>query len=228
MTYTPKLFATNNSCLVGSANITNTALGWRTPANLELLVDVPRTDSNVVAFEKELLTGAVRATAEHRTYLQNLMNKLDQNSAVMQVAINDLAVNGVLPPSWLPRTKNPDELYLYYSGNHDFGRTVAQTMSEEIEQIGLPSGMSEENFRMWVAAAITQTPLVCKVKQYLDEHGEVTEAVLFDLLTNIGVNTQVHSFREVLQVLERWLTYFLPDHYETTSDKIKLIKAKSV
>ena len=223
-----KLFATEDSCLVGSANVTNTALGWRTPANLELLVDVPRSDDDVVTFEKKLLTGAVRATIEQRTYLQNLIDKLHQNSLEFPIASDDLTGPGLLTPSWLPRTKNPDELYLYYGGNNDFSRAVVETMEKELEQIGVSPGMSEEEFRMWIAAAIIQTPLVSRVKQYLDEHGEVTEAVIFDLLTGISVNTQVNSPREVLQVLERWFTYFLAEHYETTPDKIKLIKAKSV
>ena len=39
-----KLFVADDRCLVGSANVTDTALGWRSPENLELLVTVLRSE----------------------------------------------------------------------------------------------------------------------------------------------------------------------------------------
>ena len=223
-----KLFVADDLCLVGSANVTNTALGWRTPANLELLVEISRSDEYVVEFEKTLLDGAVRATAEQRDLLQDLLEMLNENPPVIPITSNELMVTGLLQSDWVPRTKNPDELYLFYSGNKDIGRTVRQIMEEELEQISPYSGMNEEEFRVWVAAIINQTPLISKVMKILDDQGEVTEAVIVDILADIGVNTSMHSPPDVLITLERWLTYFLPEHFETTPANIKLIKAKNI
>ena len=61
---------------IGSANVTNTALGWRTPANFELLIPVARRTDHVVKFEQALLAGAVRATAGQRDHLETLLKKL--------------------------------------------------------------------------------------------------------------------------------------------------------
>ena len=88
--------------------------------------------------------------------------------------------------------------------------------------------MDEEAFRAWVAATICQTPLVDTVINHIDNEGQVTESALNGLLTEIGVDTQKYRTREVLEVLERWLTYFLPTQYETARDSIKIIKAKKV
>ena len=80
----------------------------------------------------------------------------------------------------------------------------------------------------WVAAAISQTPLVGRVIQRIDKEGQVTEDALSDLLAEIGVDAEECRPRDVLEILERWLTYFLPTKYETARDSIKLIKAKQV
>lgn len=56
----------------------------------------------------------------------------------------------------------------------------------------------------------------------------MTEAGLKQLLDDLGVDTRNYSAHEGLQVLQRWLTHFLPARYQTTQDSIKLIKAKRV
>ena len=47
-----KFFAADNRCLIGSANVTHTALGWRTPANFELLAPAARSADHIVGFEE--------------------------------------------------------------------------------------------------------------------------------------------------------------------------------
>ena len=101
-------------------------------------------------------------------------------------------------------------------------------MQQELAQIGILPGMDEEGFRTWVAATIGQTPLVGRVIQHIDERGQVTETALSDLLAEIGADTKECPPRDVLEILERWLTYFFPTQYETARDSIKLIRAKEV
>ena len=99
--------------------------------------------------------------------------------------------------------------------------------SESNLEGGLVRG-GRSGFRTWVAATISQTILVDAVIQRIDKEGEVTEAMLSDLLTEIGIDEKVYRTRDVLEVLERWLTYFLPAQYETARDSIKLIKARKL
>ena len=221
-----KFFAADEMCLVGSANITHTALGWRSPSNLELLTPVARTADHIVEFEETLFAGAVRATVGQRDRLEELLERLRGFPAA--ISATEDGTMGLLPPHWVPRIRNPDELYSVYRGNSDFSRSVLRAMQEELAQIGTVPGMDEEGFRIWVAATISQTPLVGRVIQSIDKEGEVTEVVLSDLLAEIGANAKEHRAREVLEVLERWLTYFLPTQYETARDSIKLIKAKKL
>ena len=223
-----KFFAADDMCLIGSANVTNTALGWRTPANFELLIPVARRTDHVVKFEEALFAGAVRATAGQRNHLETLLKKLRDLPAFYNDPEDGNTGVGLLPKNWVPRVRNPEDLYSVYRGNHDISRSALQTMQEDLAQIGTVPGMDEEAFRAWVAATICQTPLVGRVINHIDNEGQLTESGLSGLLAEIGVDTQEYGTREVLEVLERWLTYFLPTQYETARDSIKLIKAKNV
>ncbi len=222
-----KFFAADDMCLIGSANVTLTALGWRTPANLELLTPAVRTADYIVEFEETLLSGSVRATVEQRDRLEELLGRLQRLPAIM-LETEDGRTKGLLPPSWIPRVRNPEELYSVYCGDSDVSRTTLQTIREDLAQIGTIPGMDEDEFRAWVAATINQTLLVSRVLQCIEEKGEVTEAALNDLLVEVGDDIGEYRPRDVLEVLERWLTYFLPTQYETARDSIKLIRAKKV
>ena len=57
-----KMFAADDKCLVGSVNVTHTALGWRSPSNFELLTPVARTASHIVEFENALLVSCPRSS----------------------------------------------------------------------------------------------------------------------------------------------------------------------
>ena len=225
-----KLFAADDRCLVGSANVTDIALGWRAPSNLELLTPVSRAASRIVAFEDALFAGAVRATREQQDRLRDLVERLsDQPHIVIAETAEDAPTPGLLLPNWAPRTKNPDELYLVYTGDEArVSRTALPAMREELAQLGIVPGIGEADFRAWIAATIAQTPLVGGVMQRIDEEGSMTEAALKQLLDDLGVGAGNYPAHEGLQVLQRWLTHFLPAQYQTTQDSIKLIQAKKV
>ena len=223
-----KLFASDDKCLVGSANVTRTALGWKSHANLELLTPVDRMVTSIIAFEEELFAGAVRATVFQRNHLLVLLEQIRRIPTKLPVTNVDDTANGLLSANWVPRSRNPEDLFSVYTGNRDISRSVLRTMKQELKQIGSAPGLNEETFRAWVAAAISQTPIVDWVIQRIENQGQVTESGLSKMLAEIGVDTKKHQAREVLEVLKRWLTCFLPTQYETTQDSIKLIKAKNV
>lgn len=220
-----KLFAADDRCLVGSANVTQTALGWRTPANLELAVAVARSASEIVEFERQLLSGAVRATVVQRDRLATLLEQLKE--AEVTLGGGEHQTSGQLRLDWVPRIRNPEELYAVYQGDTDVGRSSLPLMRHELVQIGVVPGLSEEVFREWVAAAISQTPLVEGVWSLIEKKGEVSESDLSLLMARIGGEATSEKPRDVLEALERWLTYFVrTQRYETVRDSIKLIKAK--
>lgn len=219
-----KLFAADERCLVGSANVTDTALGRRKQSNLELLVPVPRGADSIVVFEKRLLAQAVRASARHRDRLDKLLERLRLSKTAIVGREDEIL--SLTPSNWVPQVRNPEELYSVYKGNADLGRSAIVIMQEELAKIGVVSGLNEDDFKAWVAVKISQSPFIDRVMQKIEEHGEVTEADIGELLTKSDVAPNAYQPRDLLEVLGRWLTCFLSMRYETARDSVKLIKAK--
>ena len=221
-----KLFAVDGRCFVGSANVTDAALGWRKLANLELLVAVSRSADSIVEFEKQLLVGTVRATAGLRDRLEAMLERLRKVKTPILELEDD--ASSLLPRDWVPQARNPEELYSVYRGDADVGQSALAIIEEELLKIGMIADLDQKDFRAWVAIKISQTPLVGGVVKRIEEQGQVTESDIKDIFVEIGVNENMHQPRDVLEVLKRWLTCFLAMRYETAPDSIKLIRARKV
>jgi len=223
-----KLYVADNACLIGSANVTETALGWRDPSNLELLTPVDRNTSEVRAFEAELFRVAVRATPAQGDFMQRFVDDLASvvpRQSDPEVATDDLAIEQ-LPSHWIPRSKNPEDLYAAYVGNTDIvGRVRLHDMQVELEQFGVPPGLTEPHFNSWICAAIIQSPVAAGVLRSIDETGGISEIELAALLDAVGGARDKSKPAEMLEVLRRWFNYFMSGGYETKQDSIRLIRA---
>ena len=62
-----KLYVADDKCLLGSANLTASALGWAEPGNIELLVPVSATDTDVSVLLKRL-----EAALKNKPTLENM------------------------------------------------------------------------------------------------------------------------------------------------------------
>ena len=226
-----KMFTADRTCLVGSANVTETALGWRIPANLELVTTVSRDAPEVAAFEEELFRLAIRATSEQRDLMQRLVADLAdvvQQLPDAEVATEEFA-EVLTSGDWIPRSKNPEDLYAVYRGETDaVGRARLPSMEAELLQMGLPPALPEPHFNSWVRTAIGQTPLVAKALRVIDENGEINETELGVILETLGPAIESEAPAEVLEVLRRWFNHFMADHFETKQDSIRLVRTRSI
>lgn len=221
-----KLFAADDQCLVGSANVTETALGWRSPENLELLVTVSRSEPEVVHFEKRLFKGAVRASEALRDRLATFLES--HRGFKHTVSGLEPEVTTQLQPDWIPRVRNPEELFSVYNGSTDVGRVALRAMRADLRKMSIVPGMNEHLFREWVAAAISQTPLIQCVVHHIEHKGEMNESDIITFLREFEISPKTVRPREILENLERWLTCFFPAQYQTARESIKLIRAQTV
>ena len=205
--------------------MTDTAFGWRTPENLELLVTVSRTEPEVARFEESLFKGAIRPTEALRDRLAAFLDNHSQQPAMADL---ESEMTGQLPPDGSPRIRNPEELFAAYSGSADISRVALGAMREDLSRVGIAPGMSEPGFREWIAAAISQTPLIHTVVERIEQDGEVTEWDIATFLRQYDIDAEVVHPRELLENLERWMTCFFPAQYETARESIKLIRAQPV
>ncbi len=222
-----KVFAADDECLVGSANVTASAFGWREPKNLELLVSVGRKREQLVNFEEELLVGAVRASRARRDLLETLLGRRPKLASLTGAGAEADEL-GVLPKDWVPRVMDPAELYAVYCGDSDVSRLARPAAEKDLAEIGVIPGMDEEEFRLWIGAALSSSSLVASVLRSIDRVGHVSEAELGELLGRRGVDPGEHRLGVVLDALGRWLSYFLPAQYQTATDSVRLVRARRV
>ena len=225
-----KLFIADERCLVGSANVTATALGWRDPSNLELLAPVGRRTAEIQIFEATLLADPIPATAAERDRMTDLVGRLqDRLGTPWQLPSRAVDDTSLIPMTWVPQVANPEDLYAVYRGDLEtVSRAARPTMLNELTLIGLAPGMTKNEFHVRVANAIAQAPVVKEVLTVIDRTGSVTEAEFAGILRRLAADMPAGSVADSLIVLQRWLSHFMPENYETVQESIRLIQANRV
>ena len=110
-----KYYRIDERCLVGSANITGSALGWvNAPrTNLELMVEVPSNFEGILAWESNLIDSSMPATAELRDSIAAAAKKIE-NTDHSKIGMDSADIDSSV--SWLPACPTPDRLWSVYIG----------------------------------------------------------------------------------------------------------------
>ena len=153
-----KLYVADDRCLVGSANLTATALGWRQDSNLEILIPARPTDSDV-AFLLTRLKCATPATFQMRAEIARLaaaldVPRLDEAKDMPRASVAQASA------AWLPRCAAPDKLYDVYR-DQDTKIVVESTRADaqtDLDDLLLPPDLTSEQFTSYVAEALARIP----------------------------------------------------------------------
>jgi hypothetical protein len=216
-----KYYRGDKSCLIGSANVTNTALGWSLAPNLELLIYASENH----AFEKELFLGTVKVTdalyAQYKLAVANCPKALFPFSPIILPGSTDnpsqISGSTTLPTqpieTWLPETRYPETLYIAYSGQSDkLSIANRESALADLNILSVPIGLDEKTFKLFVGTMLSQMPIVYQLDHFIESpqrFGAVRD--LIRQLTGIGKTEADMAW----QTLMRWLLYFLPDNYES-------------
>ena len=210
-----KFYRADDVCLFGSANLTATALGWSRAPNLELLVSLPASHPELVAFESQLWHHSTQADEDIYERMRAAVEVFEQYKPVTpQVDVEEGADDepGERAALWLPQTRFPDALFAAYRGEVETLSTAArETAHADLRHLSVPSGLPRPVFDSYVGALLLQEPLVRRVDEFVatpQRFGAVR-----DLLTALAPQTNFDANR-AWQTLMRHLLHFLPDRYE--------------
>lgn len=220
-----KVYRNEARCLVGSANVTSSALGWTTHPNLELMLEATIQDLRLVLFERLLRLSAVRVDDELYERMSRLVAEYQSNAPAICVAEDPVpwglpmdptpTVPG--PDTWIPHLRQPEDLYLAYSGDLDALPGYARISAEaDLAALLLPPGLNRQAFLGAVALVLLQMPVVALVDELVrspQRFGAVVE-VLGD---EYGLPRE--DAVSAWQALMRWLLYFVPGRYERRVDR---------
>lgn len=219
-----KLFIADDKCLVGSANLTAAALGWRPDSNLEILVPAKRSDPDI-ALLLERLKHATPATFQIRA-------NVEKAAAALKIPILDEShdilpemLDSIVSP-WLPRCAAPERLFLLYDDSNSkiaIEDTKDDALSD-LRDLAPIAGLDEVNFDRYIRDTLRQIPSMSRILEKIpagmtDTQGEEMVKALRHDLSPSDVKKQWSIVRD-------WIDTFFKDQFEVATQSY-VVRLKS-
>lgn len=211
-----KYYRVDRDCVIGSANLTDTGLGWRLHSNLELLV---RPADPVILreeFEEPLIVNSTAVDdALYRHVVESSARLMGLGKQFWDPSAEEVSDAGILEQEiddsqWLPETRHPENLYSAYAQNTSQLTTAAQSTAErDLQHFILPPDLPQEVFDGEIGIQLLAKPLIRQIDAHLSQPRRFGEVTAF-------LSKHLHGQREVdiaWQTTMRWLRHFLPTRY---------------
>lgn len=216
-----KYYRNEADVLIGSANLTATALGWSQNPNLELLVTSSQQEIDGV--ERLLIEESTEATDE-------LAREVEAIAALLPSVVEDVAAAETVEtaPIWIPTLRMPSDLYTAYRyGTGSLASRSGDAAAADLSVLDLPPGLDREQFYALVSHRLRSYPLFVHIDRFLDMQRRFGE--MRQLLSRIAGLNRTRA-EESWQTVLRWMSEFLPERYTHTiyrySEVISLREAK--
>jgi hypothetical protein len=208
-----KLYRSDQRCLVGSANLTGTALGWAQPANLELLIEVAADSRPVGDLEAELarssvpVTGAIYDSMVRAVESLRALGVTGETQSPAVVAETTISFD-----AWLPACRAPDRLFSAYRGRED--RMIASAFADAQRDLSVlkpPAFLDRKSFTAYVTALLEQHPVIRRLDEFVSTPRRTDE--IQDFLKDQVVISDGTTAADTWDALKLWLLAFFPDRY---------------
>ena len=208
-----KIYLADQRCaLVGSANVTDVALGFAAAPNREMLVELQPLPTTVLAFLRRIEREAVEASDELRRAVE--AGAADLRASAKPVNCEPAVAEGGARREWYPSLRNPDRLYALYRTLADASADEREAALEDLAEIAVDDGLDQSAFCNAVARHLVACPHLVQFDAFLAtprRFGELTE-----WLKGRSHKSRAVDHREsqrCIQTLIRWLLFFLPERY---------------
>lgn len=220
-----KFFASETSCLVGSANLSATALGWRTPQNLELLIQLDASEHGLNVWWNELQGESIAATEDIRNALECAAAELRASGEAIRRPEADQS-NTENVTIWVPECPRWSGLWEVYSGDEEqLPSSALASAKSDLAVLSLPPGMNDAGFQIAIRTALRNTRIFQELdkltQQGLSDHGAHTF-----LIEKCGIAPKDVARR--WQVIKRWLSELFPDEFRIEANQEILLKGKNI
>ena len=224
-----KYYRFDDTCIAGSANLTQAALGSREQSNLELLAHL--SPAATQEFERELEDSVTVTESMYQRYHQlveqykkahpELVRADEKYSIVPEESRDEIQdLEGTWETQsqqtewWIPTLRHPEDLYRVYAGNSDEVTSATwEHGRRDLRHFDLPEGLEEAMFELEMRWQLLQKPIVQEVDAFV-ESSQRFGAVRDHLRTLPCAEDEEFDATRVWQTLMRWLLYFLSDRYQ--------------
>ncbi|MFJ9915534.1 phospholipase D family protein [Actinacidiphila glaucinigra] len=197
-----KLYAADQRCLIGSANLTRKATGLVPAPNVELLLETDTAHPEVQRVLQLLGQSLVPGTVDlaHQIREQADLFRTDEDAPRLLVVGHDDS----RPQSWLPETRNPARLYPVYNGRTGHtGPDVLAGVLRDLAALDISPGLNEQAFGNEV---LSRLHAISGLRRLVDAH----RLNMDDLKTEIHRTTNLteEQARRSTETIAEWLRYF--------------------
>lgn len=202
-----KYYRIDDVVLVGSANLTSSAMGWSPQPNLEILC-LAGEDFDSCAFQRDLLRDA-------REISDDEFRRWD---AIVQIdARSDGAMAGAHPrlDAWRPKTRDPRHLETSYQGKEDEIASFdeREAARRDLQALLVPPDLSNEEVRIWALTCLLAAPFTNSVMQLADAEDAPGSYQL--LAQTYGLS--ITEARRDMETVQNWLAFLAPETLSQSS-----------
>lgn len=203
-----KAFMNHVEVLIGSANVTATALGWTSRPNHELLAHPADTESLLVRQEIEVLWGNGTPVSDriHARFV-NQLGQFETPQSHEEAAFDEPSTT-----SWLPTTRDPADIERFHlNGETAVTSGTARTARTDLSALEASPALDRPQLNAHIDLALLQHPVVTELRTMLATRRRFGEVAGF-IADTAGLERQ--EANTAWQTLMRWLIHFQPDDWQ--------------
>lgn len=207
-----KILLIDELVAIGSANITDAALGFTDRPNAEAVAVLDSAPNRVFFFLRQLERESVVATAGLRRMFEEATKVSPPPWRPPAVELTGEAACS--SPGLFPRFRNPETLYSGYLSILSFSDSDTRaSILDDLATLNLPEGLNERAFRLRVGSVLLAIPAIADFDRFVAQPRYFGE--MHDWMISSG-HFSPHGPEDCkgyLQTLVRWLLHFLPGRY---------------
>ncbi|WP_306607251.1 phospholipase D family protein [Azonexus sp.] len=211
-----KYYRVDSRCLIGSANLTATALGWCAVPNIEILLEVSPFQHELPKFEEMLIQQSITATEKIKDSIARLVEDIKNRSSTIFYDNQNEAIESSPNSTWLPTCVCPENLFKIYSGADTSSLLTSSLIAgqTDLSFLMIAPGLLEDEFFRYIATILDQTPLVREIS-FLSGTSAVTSETATALISLAikEIQTPAYDPETYWHILKKWIIYFFPNRY---------------
>lgn len=224
-----KYYRGDRRCLVGSSNLTARGLGWSTPSNLELLVELSVDFPGLEEWETSLWQSSIPATHELRDRIAKEALRLKNLAKLLPLPeVNEETIVHAPQSQWIPACPVPERLWTVYRGGAEatMVSSAREAAQSDLQALSPPPGLTQALFGAYVSGILRQMALFSEIDRLAlaglsDSHARAY------LESRMG-DTKTHSTEQAWRVLKAWLIHFFPETYRLEASQEVLVRGKDL
>jgi hypothetical protein len=198
--------------VVGSANITDSALAFRNPANVETVAELRPVPNRLFLFVRQLERSSFPATAELRQRLEDAARVSPLPPTCQPIEMPP--VGPLMPARLFPSFRSPDRLFEAYYSVHEFRDPEARdAVLDDLLALSLPEGLEQTGFKEFVGQALLANPDFAAFDVFVAQPRYFGDMAEWFKARGMLANQDQSNQKRYLQTLLRWLLHFLPGRY---------------